>query len=105
MFAIIGMVAVVGCVIGSYVAMGGKLAVLNQPFEVVIIFGSGISAFIVSNPIRVVKGAFGKLAAVFKGPQIQEGRLLGTANHAVPGLQAYETKRRAGVGSACGKSA
>ena len=72
MFAIIGMVAVVGCVIGSYVAMGGKLAVLNQPFEVVIIFGSGISAFIISNPIRVVKASFGKLAAVFKGPKYKK---------------------------------
>jgi len=72
MFAIIGMVAVVGCVIGSYVAMGGKLAVLNQPFEVVIIFGSGISAFIISNPIRVVKASFGKLGAVFKGPKYKK---------------------------------
>lgn len=76
MFAIIGMIAVVACVIGSYVAMGGKLAVLNQPFEVVIIFGAGISAFIIANPMRVVKGAFGKLAAVFKGPKYKKADYL-----------------------------
>ncbi|MDJ0683305.1 MAG: flagellar motor stator protein MotA [Alphaproteobacteria bacterium] len=67
MFALIGMVAVVVCVIGSYVAMGGKLSVLNQPFEVVIIFGAGISAFVIANPMRVVKAGFAKLGSVFKG--------------------------------------
>jgi chemotaxis protein MotA len=56
MFVIIGIIAVIVCVIGSYMAMGGKLAVLNQPFEVTLIFGAGISAFVIGNPIRVVKG-------------------------------------------------
>ncbi|MTI09656.1 flagellar motor stator protein MotA [Curvivirga aplysinae] len=69
MFVLIGMIAVVACVIGSYVAMGGKLAVLNQPFEVVIIFGSGISAFIISNPMKIVKAGFGRLGKTFKGPK------------------------------------
>lgn len=72
MFVIIGMIAVVACVIGSYVAMGGKLSVLNQPFEVVIIFGAGISAFIVGNPLGVVKKAFGRLAQCFKGPKYKK---------------------------------
>ena len=76
MFAIIGMVAVVACVIGSYVAMGGKLAVLNQPFEVVIIFGAGISAFFISNPMKVVKGSFGKMAGVFKGAKYKKADYL-----------------------------
>ncbi len=72
MFVLIGMIAVVGCVIGSFVAMGGKLGILNQPFEVVIIFGAGVSAFIVSNPIRVVKVSLGKLGAIFKGPKYKK---------------------------------
>ena len=54
MFVIIGIISVVVCVIGSYMAMGGKLAVLNQPFEVTIIFGAGVSAFVVGNPMRHV---------------------------------------------------
>lgn len=72
MFVLIGMIAVVGCVIGSFVAMGGKLGILNQPFEVVIIFGAGISAFVIGNPMRVVKGSFGKLGAIFKGPKYKK---------------------------------
>lgn len=72
MFALIGMIAVVACVIGSYVFMGGKLSVLNQPFEVVIIFGSGMSAFVLSNPIRVVKTSLGKILAIFKGPKYKK---------------------------------
>lgn len=72
MFVIIGMIAVVACVIGSYVAMGGKLSVLNQPFELVIIFGAGISAFIVSNPMSVVKKGFGRLVGCVKGPKYKK---------------------------------
>ena len=32
MLVIVGWVIVLGCVLGGYVAMGGKLAVLYQPF-------------------------------------------------------------------------
>ena len=40
MFVIIGIVVVFACVLGGYVAMGGKIGVLWQPFEVVIIVGA-----------------------------------------------------------------
>ncbi len=76
MFALIGMIAVVASVLGGYVALGGKLEVLNQPFEVVIIFGSGVSAFVVANPISVVKGSLGKLVGVFKGPKYKKADYL-----------------------------
>ncbi|MEQ8604282.1 MAG: flagellar motor stator protein MotA [Marivibrio sp.] len=72
MFVIIGIIAVIVCVLGSYMAMGGKLAVLNQPFEVTLIFGAGLSAFVIMNPMRVVKGAFGRLAQIFKGPKYKK---------------------------------
>ena len=32
MFVIVGAIVVVGCVLGGYTAMGGKLGVLWQPF-------------------------------------------------------------------------
>jgi chemotaxis protein MotA len=68
MFVIIGIVTVFVCVLGGYVAMGGKLAALWQPFEVVIIVGAAIGAVIIGNPKSVIgklgKG-FGKAA---KGP-------------------------------------
>ena len=50
MFVIIGIVTVFVCVLGGYVAMGGKLAALWQPFEVVIIVGAAIGAVIIGNP-------------------------------------------------------
>jgi len=52
---IIGLVFTFLCIGGSFVAMGGKLSVLMQPYEYVIILGSGIGAFIVANPTKVIK--------------------------------------------------
>ncbi|TCD16191.1 flagellar motor stator protein MotA [Oricola cellulosilytica] len=55
MGVIIGMIVTFGCVLGGYMAMGGKLGVLNQPFELVIIGGAAIGIFLVANPLSVVK--------------------------------------------------
>ena len=58
MFVIIGWV-VAGSVIGSYMAMGGKLGPLWQPFELVIIAASGgVGAYIVANPNIVANPKF-----------------------------------------------
>jgi chemotaxis protein MotA len=51
----IGLVFTLACIGGSFWAMGGNLMVLVQPFEYVIILGSGIGAFIVANPMKVIK--------------------------------------------------
>ncbi len=69
MFVIIGSVVVILCVIGSYVAMGGKLGVLWQPFELVIIGGSGVGAFIIGNPPIVLKRSIGAFIGLLKGPK------------------------------------
>ncbi len=45
MFFIIGFVVVSGSVAGGYVALGGHLDVLWQPFEFLIIGGAGVGAF------------------------------------------------------------
>jgi chemotaxis protein MotA len=68
MFVIIGCLVVVACTFGGYVAMGGKLYVLWQPFEVVIIVGAAIGAFIIGNTSSVLKGTAGAFKASFKGP-------------------------------------
>lgn len=59
MFFIVGSLIVIGCVLGGYVAMGGKLAVLNQPFEVVIICGAALGAFVIANPMDLIKKVIG----------------------------------------------
>lgn len=76
MFVLIGMIAVVACVFGSFVAMGGKLEVLNQPWEVVIIFGTGIAAFVVGNPMRTVRHAMGMLFGIFRGAKYRRSDYL-----------------------------
>ncbi len=72
MFVIVGWVIVVVCVLGGYVAMGGKLAVLNQPFELVIIGGAAVGAFICGNTKQVL-GKIGKgFGAALKGPKYKK---------------------------------
>jgi chemotaxis protein MotA len=67
MLFIIGSTTVLVCVLGGYVAMGGHLAVLWQPFEAVIIVGAAVGAFIISNP-KTVLGRTGKaMGAVLRG--------------------------------------
>ncbi|ENN90178.1 flagellar motor stator protein MotA [Bartonella bovis] len=55
MGVIIGLVLTLGCIIGGYMAMGGHLNVLVQPWEFVIILGSAIGTFIISTPFNVIK--------------------------------------------------
>jgi chemotaxis protein MotA len=72
MAVIIGCIVVVLCTFGGYVALGGKLAVLWQPFEVVIIGGAAVGAFIIANTTPVLKGAAHALKASLKGPSYKK---------------------------------
>jgi chemotaxis protein MotA len=67
MFAIIGIVIVLASVIGGYIANGGHLEVLFQPFEVMIIVGAAIGGFIIANRKPVLSGAGKAIPALFKG--------------------------------------
>lgn len=55
MTILIGLVFTLTCIMGSFYFMGGHMMVLVQPFEYIIILGSGIGAFIVANPMKVIK--------------------------------------------------
>ncbi|MEC8028548.1 MAG: flagellar motor stator protein MotA [Pseudomonadota bacterium] len=69
MFVIFGWIFVTVCVIGGYMAMGGKLGPLWQPFELVIIGGAGVGAFIVANPKYLLGKAGYGFKAALKGPK------------------------------------
>ena len=69
MLQIIGSVVVVGCILGGFIAEGGHILALWHPFEIVIIVGSAIGAFLISNPMKVVKAAFSGAIALPKGPR------------------------------------
>jgi chemotaxis protein MotA len=67
MFLLIGAAVVVVSVLGGYVALGGKLTVLWQPFEVVIICGAALGAFVISNPKTVLTRVVGSLSHAMRG--------------------------------------
>ncbi len=71
---IVGMIVVVACVLGGYIAHHGKIHVLIQPTEVLIIGGAALGALIVANPVSTIKMAIKKVihAWLGKGPGKQE---------------------------------
>ncbi len=69
MLIIVGALVVLGSVIGGYAAPGGHLAVLFQPFEVVIIFGAAAGGYIIGNPKTVLKRTGKGFGKMMKGPK------------------------------------
>lgn len=67
MFAIIGMLVVIGSVIGGYMAAGGHLGVLWQPFELLIIGGAAVGSFVIGNPKPVLTGTAKSFGTLIKG--------------------------------------
>ncbi len=66
MIILIGLVVTLGCLFGGFMAMGGHIAVIWQPWEYVIIGGSSIGIFFVANPMKVVKDAGKATMEAFK---------------------------------------
>jgi chemotaxis protein MotA len=54
MISILGIAIVLGCIVGGYLMEHGKLLVLFQPAELVIILGSAVGAVIAANPLPVL---------------------------------------------------
>lgn len=65
MFPIIGILVVFGAVIGGYLLEHGKLAVLVQPAELVIIGGAAAGTLLIANPPNILKAILGGLKSVF----------------------------------------
>ncbi len=67
MFAIIGVLVVIGAIVGGYLMEHGNLLVLMQPAELVIIGGAAAGTVLIANPlatvISIAKGALGVLKA------------------------------------------
>ncbi len=67
MFVIIGMVVVLGCVAGGFVLSHGELAALWQPYELLVIGGAAFGAFLISNPMNILKAVLAALPTLLKG--------------------------------------
>lgn len=53
----VGILVVLGCVFGGYLASGGHIHVIFQPFEILIIGGAALGGFLIANPMGTVKAA------------------------------------------------
>ena len=69
---IIGLVITIACIIYGYTAAGGQLVALWQPFEIIIILGGAIGAFIVAFPAKVVFGTLKGILGLFKGQKYKK---------------------------------
>ncbi|KQQ81813.1 flagellar motor stator protein MotA [Aureimonas sp. Leaf324] len=63
---ILGLIVTVGCVLGGYVASGGHLYVLWQPYELLIILGAALGTFLIANNMKVVKDTGKAIGEAFK---------------------------------------
>src|SRR5581483_2487206 len=76
MFAIIGIVVVIGAIIGGYLMEHGNLRVLIQPAELIIIGGAAIGTVLIANPIHILSQIAGGVVGVFKGSKFTKQRYI-----------------------------
>ena len=71
MIGIVGIVLTFAMVFGGYLAAGGKLGIIlkSLPFEMMMIAGAAVGAFLLANDMGTVKHAAGDIGKVFKGPK------------------------------------
>lgn len=82
MFVIIGFLVVLGAVVGGYLMEHGRLAVLVQPAELLIIGGAALGTVLTANPLHVLKKIVsGVLGALKSSPY--------TKAHYLRSLQLY----------------
>ncbi len=71
MIAIVGILVVLFMVFGGYLGSGGTMGIILKalPFEMVMIGGAAIGAFLLGNDISTVKASGREIGRVFKGPK------------------------------------
>lgn len=71
MVGIIGVICVFVTVFGGYLLAGGHLDIIlhSLPYEMLMICGAAIGAFIISNNASAIKHTMKDVGKVFKGPQ------------------------------------
>jgi chemotaxis protein MotA len=71
MMSIVGVVVLFGMVFGGYLLAGGKMDIIVKalPFEMMMIGGAAIGAFLIANSMHDVKHTAGSFGKVLKGPK------------------------------------
>jgi chemotaxis protein MotA len=94
---LIGLVVTFGCVLGGFMAMGGHVEVLWQPWEVVIICGAALGTFLVANPMKVVKDTGKAIGEAMKASMPKETDYLETLGVLHSLMRELKTKSRSEV--------
>ncbi len=71
MVGLIGIVIIFVMVFGGYLLAGGKMGIILKtlPFEMIMIGGAAVGAFVISNDTSAIKHTMKDLGKVFKGPK------------------------------------
>ncbi|MGR3631656.1 MAG: flagellar motor stator protein MotA [Limimaricola soesokkakensis] len=71
MIGLVGIVIIFVMVFGGYMLAGGKLGIILKalPFEMIMIGGAAIGAFVISNDGAAIKHTLKDVGRVFKGPK------------------------------------
>jgi chemotaxis protein MotA len=78
MFAVIGIVVVLGAVLGGYLMEHGHIRVLLQPAELLIIGGAASGTVLIANPLHLLKEIAAGMSGVFRGSKFTKQRYLDT---------------------------
>lgn len=76
MFAIIGIVLVIGAILGGYLMEHGNIRVLLQPAELIIILGAAIGTVLIANPLHILKKIASGLGGAFGSSKYTQARYL-----------------------------
>ncbi|MBV9862575.1 MAG: flagellar motor stator protein MotA [Alphaproteobacteria bacterium] len=76
MFFLAGSGLVLACVMGGYVASGGHIYVLWQPFEMLIILGAAAGAFVTANRKTVLTHSIKAVMSLLKGERFSKAAYL-----------------------------
>src|SRR5258706_5313814 len=66
MFALIGVLVVIGAVLGGFTMAGGKIPALIHLSEIVVIVGTALGTVITSTPPATLKALSGKMLGLIK---------------------------------------
>ncbi|TAG11240.1 MAG: flagellar motor stator protein MotA [Rhodobacterales bacterium] len=71
MLGFVGIIVILVMVFGGYVLAGGKMGIILKalPFEMIMIGGAAVGAFLISNDMSSVKQTVRDVGKVFKGPR------------------------------------
>lgn len=78
MTLIIGWLIISGAVIGGFLAAGGHVAVLIQPFEYLMILGAATGAFVAANSGKTIKATLGGFGTAIKGSKYNKALYMET---------------------------